>query len=428
MNRIILGLLVSSVALNHSFSQETTGFVSVELDNKQILAIPDSNRMTQYADSLKLAVGKDIWVGYTYTEYSEGIPEVDTGISMLYSVNNGDFKKLTSDKRGKFYIANTYQNTDSLRIKVQDKNYFNFDTTISLTVPSAYFAIPVIPRLKLEIRGKVFIGSLPAEGVEVTIIHQNDSTKLTTRGCFTDSEDYWNCLYLGMYRHSLAFENPNDTVELLFNKAGFITSKKALRITDFDGQLYETKMIYANELLKFPTHNVSLKYSPPLFNKWQVTFDYTYMPKFKTFRRLGIGLEGAILVTNASSDVINFPGTDKLADSLKSSGVFDTTYNTFLITPHLTLWLTKPEKRKFSLYTGVKFPYTIPPHKIFIHPFIGSRFYLDINKALLLECSYASYDINMVDLTYQANGGHLRSSHTKRINGIMVSIGLQVSF
>lgn len=404
------------------YAQVVTGFNND--DGFLIRSIPDSSYMNEYYDSISKAQNIKLLTGFTYSIYNEIAPNV----SFNYSYTGSTFIETKSDVHGRFFIPVEGEKINNIYIKVSDREYHTFDTIInSPFVRKKHLSLRLSPRHKIVLRGRLIIGSLPTEDIDVTIVHNADTSRLKTLDCYIDNENYWNCLYKGMFKHSVVFDNPEDSVYMFFRKKGFNNHEMALKIADYDGEIIPVKMNYATRLSTFPRHNIALKFCPPFTDSWSVGLDYTYMLNVGSFNRIGIGLESKMLFTKVESEIATFPNVSG-TDPASIPGNSDSTYTSGMFMPHLTFWLTNPEKRFFSFYAGAGFPFAVPINKFFVQPFIGSRLYLDINKALLLEIRYVNYELDIVEYAFNAYGNAYRTESINTYNNLMFNIGLQVSF
>lgn len=417
-----LSLLFISVIV---WSQDATGFENKLNNPLSISELLESGMLDEYFDSISQAHSGKIITGYTHTIYAEPTPFIE----LEYSFNDENFKSITCNKNGLFYIPIENNNDKDLRLRSADKAYKQFDTIIkSPTKEQKHIPIIVSPRFKIVLRGRLIIGSLPSEGISVTIRHNQDTFRLKTLGCYTDDEDYWNCLYTGMFKQVINFDNPMDSIFLSFSKPGFKTSESSMLVSEYTGEVIETKLEYAKYLPKFPKHNLSFKYAPQFTDAWSVALSYTYLPKFNTFKRLGFGLEAAMLIKEVDDEINTYPDVNSLPDTSYTVLKSTSSYTVGMFMPYVSFWLTKPERRRYSIYTGIAFPYTIPSNKIYIQPYIGGRMYIDINKALLVEARYLFYDMDIDNYEFNSYGNAISNKINQDYSQLMVNVGLQISF
>ncbi len=417
-------ILATFVFTTNLFCQTNTGFDQQSLDPGEIYQVPDIDQMDLFLESLINEHGQDILTGYSYSVFAE--PVSDAGLE--YSVSGDVFYPLKCDATGKFFIQLKEELPPKVHIRSTDKNYHPFDTLVNLSGNKNHIAVELSPRHKIVIRGRVYIGSLAAENIDVDIIHLADTFRLKTLGCYLDNEDYWNCLYRGMFKQPIIFDTPEDSVKVTVRKNGFLQYNKSLSVSGYDGTVLPLKLEYDRFLVKFPKHNLSLKFVPPVFNLWLFGIDYTYTPKIGNFSRIGIGFESAMLISNIESKLNTSPDAQPLPDSILQKNYFDSTYNFGYFMPHLTFWLTNPERRAYSLYTGIGAPFTIPGNKIYLQPYLGGRFYLDINKAFLFEIKYLTYDLEVKNYYFNLSGNATEKIENQHFNKLVFALGLQISF
>lgn len=418
---LLLGLFFFSISIH---SQVITGFDNEEKNMLLLRALPDTTQLNDYYDSLYNQLNTKLLTGYIISTYNEPVP--NTLIKYSFSENN--FDTIRSDSIGRFYIRIDESSTDKIHIQIRDKKYQQFDTTLTETIiPKNHLPVILTPRYEIALRGRLYVGSLATENVDVTIIHKSDTTNLTTRDCYVDDENYWNCLYRGMFMHIINFDDPDDTVKMTFNKPGFIEKSIAIKVSDYDGSVLPVKLEYSDLLNIFPTHNIAMKYAPPFTDAWSVALNYTHILQIGNFNRLALGFEAIMLSTEVQTETPTFPYVNS-SDSTFIVGYSDTTYNTGMFTPQFTFWITDPQLRFISVYAGVGFPFTIPNNKFYIQPYLGGRIYLDLNKALIIEAKYVNYEIDVVKYEFNPYGPTTRTANSQTFNQLLLNLGLQVSF
>ena len=57
---------------------------------------------------------------------------------------------------------------------------------------------------------------MPLEGVDVEIRHGMEKYTMQTKGCYYDKDNYWNCLYDGMFKMELTTTDPGDSIFISF--------------------------------------------------------------------------------------------------------------------------------------------------------------------------------------------------------------------
>jgi hypothetical protein len=307
-------------------------------------------------------------------------------------------------------------------------DYFPYDTSfIYNTIEPVILSINLRPRLKIALRGRIFAGNMPLEGVKVEIKNKDKIYQMVTRGCFYDKEDYWNCLYDGMFKQDLQFEKPSDSIVISFNKEGMKPLTLGMQVKEFGGEIMELKMKYTSKLPFIPKNDLSLKLGFPFTtskNDWFIDLAYFRSLKINNFNRLSVGLDANMILTNVSNTV-------SVSDSIfpgKGVAVSDSSYISEFIGPSCLLWLTPPENRYFSTYMGLTAAFNINNHEFSFQPFIGTRVFLDLNKAISIELRHVSYNLDVVHYTFNPYGNAYRNMQLTDFNEYIFDIGIQVVF
>lgn len=419
--KIFLPILIL-IAIN-SFGQADTktGFKNWNPEDEH--NPPGFENLNNYYDSLFKITDKPIIIGNVYTIFNETAPDC----RLLITFDDKKEIELIADSLGRFYFVYPDYKIDSIKIQVSDNEYKKYDTIFkSRPELKDYFHIKVTPRYKILLKGKVYQGTVPKEDVDVTIIHNKDTFNLKTLDCYFDKEDYWNCLYDGMFKQAITFDNPNDSIIIKTSYPGFIDNIKIIDCSKYDGNVIDIKLQYSDKLPYFPTNNISLSLSPPFVNDWMVEMEYMYNPQ--KFKRFSAGVNIGMLISEYEYEFNTFPDLNNSTDSSYLKGTFDTAYISFKIAPKFKFWFTKPEQRNFGIYSGLEFPYMIPQNKFYLHAFIGGRFYIDLNKALLVELKYINYDLNLVKYDFNPYGNGYSYSENSSFNKLLINFGLLVSF
>ena len=140
--------------------------------------------------------------GYVESIFHESI---DSAIVQI-SVEGSPSENLIAAK-GLFHLVHNRPGKH-IEIQITHPDYHNFDTTFVLqNEGSSICFIRLVPRYKILIRGRVFAGKIPLEGVDVDLRFEGENYSLKTIGCFYDNENYWNCLFNGMFKKDLIAEN-----------------------------------------------------------------------------------------------------------------------------------------------------------------------------------------------------------------------------
>ncbi len=283
------------------------------------------------------------------------------------------------------------------------------------------FKVKLTPKYKILVKGRILAGNMAIENVDVTITHNNKTYKLKTLGCYYDDEDYWNCLYQGMFKHEVVTEDPNDSVFLHFSKPGFKSQEHKFRFADYSGELIKYKMKYADSVPGLPFNKFSLKLAYPLSREsgWFLDMSYYRLFKIGELSRLAAGIDISVLTLREIVDQSTFSG-------LETS--FDTTYINGLAGPSLLFYLTKPNLRRFNTYVGSTFAFTFSRAEFVYQPFAGVRFFLDMNKSISVDIRYLAYHFDAKRYRFNYLGSANRYTINKSDERLIVNLGLQICF
>lgn len=419
---LVLFFIISQVSYSQTHTK--TGFSDNE--NKTYFLLPDTEEMFFYYDSLTTQLKKTLLTGYTFSVYNEIIPRQ----TIKYSFNNKSFHETTSDRRGRFFVIPKDLNFNQIHlIYSNNKEYHSIDTIIEI-IPGVFqpLILNLQPRYKIILRGRSFTRRLPLEDVKVQIIHRSDTFNTKTLTCFTDEEDYWNCLYRGMFKQEILFDDPSDTLKITLSKKGFSNNTVWFKCADYNGTILPIKMHYSRLLPELYAHHIILKVGPPIANNWMVTLNYNHLFRFKRLSRLSTGLGAGMFLKDRATDLRVSPNQQNILDSASINTHFDSTYVSAFIGPNVQFWITNPQKRVYSFYTGLSTPFIFSQKKFYLQPFLGGRFYLDLNKAFIVEARYLNYELQVLD--YFLNQFNSVASNTINISvdKLYFNMGFQVSF
>ncbi len=324
--------------------------------------------------------------------------------------------------RFSFNIPGTYVDGDSIRLIFARADYHLLDTLLSLKDSIIFHPIQVIvyPKYKILLKGRLFAGSMPVENADVTVIHQKDTLKLKTLGCYYDDEDYWNCLYNGMFKTEIIADNPNDSIYILCEKVGYQPENYGLKFSDYSGDILKFKMRYADTLPALPGNNLALKLSNPFGGDWLVGLSYYANINGKLFNRLKPGIEISMSTLNRSITLTTLPGVDETK--------FDTVYTSYFIGPSLVFFLTKPSVRRFSTYLGSTFSLKFNGGDFVYQPFIGTRFFIDMRKSFSIDIRYLNYHVDIKEYSFRYNGNAIRNTRELTVQKLRLNLGFQINF
>ena len=412
-------LTLISVFLNFQFilfSQGKIGFD--EIPSGDVTLINDSV-IFSYINNLEIKSERSL-----YFQVASIFNEVVDSAAIIVKADTWNFKTST-DSFGIFSIPlSDLSDKNSLEIKIFHKDYKDFDTTVVLKkiIPPSFQKIYIYPKYKILVRGRVVTGNFPVEDVDVEIKHNDEIYHTKTLGCFYDNEDYWNCLYNGMFKQDISTENPNDSLVFNFSKQGFRPLEYNLKVSDYDGDIIKFKMKFADSLPFVPKNDISLKIAIPMWwePSWFIGLSYYRLIPVFGMKRLSVGAEGVMVVSKETVELNTLPG-------LNESEV-DSTYISGFIGPSLMLWLTKSNIRNFSTYIGNTFGFSVSDGKFSPQPFIGTRFFLDLNKAISFEFRYLTYNQNIVEYSFNSFGNAYREESDKKKEKFIFNVGIQIVF
>jgi hypothetical protein len=311
-----------------------------------------------------------------------------------------------------------------LDVHISHPDYHPFDTSLLINNSKIMIvSCSLEPKYKISLRGRVFAGNMPMEGVNVKIKHENETFMLKTRGCYYDKENYWNCLYAGMFKVDITTDNPDDSVQIYLTQEGMKPVYYGMVINEYRGEIMELKMRYEPSLPDVPLNCINLKLAFPFISTqsdWFVSLSYYRLINGTKLRRLAYGAEGNLYVSNISVRHNTFPG-------LKQA-IADSSYLDGFIGPSVLFWIICPEKRYFSSYTGLTCAFHMGNPEITFEPFIGTRIFLDMNKALSLELRYSEFHTDIIHYTFNPFGNAQHYTLTEKLDKLHACLGIQIAF
>jgi len=338
-----------------------------------------------------------------------------------------DYKdSVYSDFNGFYKIYMPEENSrraQQMMLRFVREDYKPFDTTFyySSRDKDAYIEVKLIPKYKILVKGRIMAGNMPVENVDVVISHNKNNYRVKTLDCYYDDENYWNCLYQGMFKHEIVTENPNDSVYLYFSKPGFKSEQHNFRFADYSGELIRYKIKYADSIPGLPDNSFNLKLSYPLTSEsgWYLGLSYYRLFKTGNFRRLAAGIDVSMVTLRQNVEYPTFSG-------LETS--YDTTYITGMAGPSLLLYLTKPYIRRFCTYLGSTFALTFNKAEFVYQPFAGVRFFLDMNKSVSIDIRYITYHFDAKRYRFNYLGNADSYFINKSDERLLINLGLQICF
>jgi len=279
------------------------------------------------------------------------------------------------------------------------------------------------PKYKILLRGRVYAGNMPLQGVAVKIRHAGSLYNLTTRGCYYDKEDYWNCLFDGMFKLNLIAEDPNDSVYINLTKTGMKPFSAGMTIHEYTGDIMHLKMKYESTLPVISYNSLNFKLSFPVFSlddDWFVSLSYYRLLNTNRLKRIAYGIDVNTFITTVSVTHNTFRGLEPSTS--------DSSYISTFAGPSLLFWLIPPEKRLFSTYAGCTFAYNFNKPALVFQPFFGSRVFIDLNKAISLEIRYCEYKTDIIHYTFSPYGNAMRYEVESTFEKLHANLGIQIVF
>jgi len=314
--------------------------------------------------------------------------------------------------------------TESIHLSFLKYDYKPFDTNIVVTKEDfpETLNIILIPRYKILLKGRLFAGNTPIEDVDVKIRHLDEFKQLKTMKCYTDEENYWNCLYLGMFKTEIVTDNPEDSIYLSFSRSGFKPQLYKLRFADYSGDILKFRMKYADTVPDLPGSNLSFKLSYPIGKSsgWFLGLSFYGKLNNNMLNRFRPGMEITMSTYKRSVSLSSLPGA--------SETKFDTVYTNFFVGPSVFFFLTKPHVRRFSTYLGSTFSLALSGGAFVLQPFIGTRYFIDMRKSVCMDFRYISYGLNARNYTFSYIGNAIGYNEKISVDRILINIGVQINF
>lgn len=360
---------------------------------------------------------------------------------------NGTVQNTNREKLDSVWLTIEYQNkidsllilngvfnqeilTSAKRLKAifSKRQFRSFITEIEIPNNNKIEDINVVlyPSYSILLHGRVRIGNMPLEGVNVEVKHNNNTYKKQTLGCYVDSAEYWNCLYNGMFKTDIISNNPGDSITINFTKSGYKPLQKQIKFSSYDGSVLDIKLQYADIIPNQPLNNFNLKVAPPanlLYpgtenSGWFIDVSY-FRHLSKKLNRIAIGAEANMISTNYTSIATFLPNAD--------STEFDSTFIDLSIAPAMLIWIIKPDRKKFGTYIGNALHYSFITNQFNYQPFIGTRYFLDLRKSISLEFRYLNHNIIRTGYDPQFTVP-VRKNHTESDQKWIINLGIQITF
>ena len=388
-----------------------TGFANVvDSDVKTFNNI----QFNQVADSILSAKDNMLVLGLK-SQYRDFIDSAEVKIDNYpceYSAN------------GLYLIGLPANNTGrNIKVRINHPDYYPLDTLLSQTaIKNSRVILELKPKYKITLRGRVYTANTPLENVNVDILYSSDTIKLKTLDCFYDAEDFWNCLYHGMFKQDIVLENTKDSIKIVLHKPGYTTQYYYIKLNEYNGQVINFRLNFDSYLPRVYRHNLSLKLTIPIISEsnWFAGFSYLYTLKLNKFNRLALGAEGAIFVKDYKYSYETFTGAE--------NAEADTSYLLGFAGPTAVFWITNPQLRKFSLYAGASYSYFFNNSSMNFQPFVGGRMFIDLNKAISFDIRYMNFDYDVLNYNFNPYGKLESYIKTESYEKILISIGLHIGF
>jgi hypothetical protein len=309
-------------------------------------------------------------------------------------------------------------------LSLSHPDYHEKDTTILFVgADTIVMFLFLEPKYKILLRGRVYAGNMPLEGVDVTIQHASNLYNLVTKGCFYDKERYWNCLFDGMFKLNLTTEDPTDSIYITLTRKGMRPYKTGMIFSEYTGEIMDLKMKYESILPNVSYNSVNFKLSLPVLSlddDWFVSFSYYRLLNNNRLRRIAYGIEANTYITTVSVTHNTFRGLEPSRS--------DSSYIDAFVGPSVLFWFIAPEKRFFSTYGGCTFSYNINKPALVFQPFVGSRLFIDLNKAISLELRYCEYKTDIVHYSFNPYGRASRYTVEDTFDKLNANLGIQIVF
>ena len=356
--------------------------------------------------------------GYVSSIYHEAIDSVRVQISI-----DGERTETLFTEQG-FFQSDYHGGRKLVDLTFSHPDYHKKDTSLVLRKDDInIIMLQLEPRYKILLRGRVFTGNMPLEDVDVRVLHDTDEYKLTTRGCFYDREDYWNCLFNGMFKLELTSENPGDSIKIYLHKEGMKPYIYGMTFNEYQGEIMQMRMKYESRLPVIPMNDLNLKLGFPFMSAeqdWFVSLSYYRLVNREKLKRLAYGIDANMYITNITVSYPTFDGLE-LAEA-------DSSYiNTFL-GPSVLLWIRSPEHRVLSSYVGTTLSMDLNSTTFTPQFYLASRVFLDLNKAISLEIRYCEFDRVVTHYTFNAYGNAGKYGIFEKFTKIHATLGVQVVF
>jgi hypothetical protein len=228
-------------------SQVDLGFEEIDtLQHPQVLTLDE---LQEYLLFQKHTRGEKLIGGQVVSIFREVIDNASITIKI-----EGQLSDSITTEKGLFVAPMVSEHKNKLLdIHISHPDFHSFDTSFVLSGNEmVVLSFQLTPKHKILLRGRVFAGNLPVEGANVEIIYAGKSHKIKTMGCYYDDEDYWNCLFDGMFKQELVSEDLSDSIIIVFEGDGMEPLKKSMIFSEYTGEIMQVKLKYASKLPEMP--------------------------------------------------------------------------------------------------------------------------------------------------------------------------------
>lgn len=376
------------------------------------------DEISKYIRSLDIGNNSGIVGGYIESIFHESIDSAQVIIKI-----EGKPVAEFYTRKGLYYFVHNHSGK-LVDISILHPDFHVFDT--AFIIPDRNYSVTffqLIPKHKILLRGRVFAGRMPLAGVNVNVLFEDKEYNLLTKGCYYDDEDYWNCLFDGMFKQNLTAENTNDSIYISITRDGMKPLSYGMTFNEYTGEIIQFKMNYSSSLPNVPLNSLNLRLGFPFLSAdrdWFVSLSYYRLLNNTNLRRIGIGLEGDMFLSTITVSHPTLPGRDIAS--------YDSSYVFSFAGPSAMFWILEPERRFFGTYAGCTFSFKLDNGNFIPQPFIGTRFFLDINKAVSFEFRYAEFSSEISHYTFNLYGNASKEILREKFRKINVNLGIQIVF
>lgn len=153
---------------------------------------------------------------------------------------------------------------------------------------------------------------------------------------------------------------------------------------------------------------------------WFINFAYYYTFSGKIGSRISAGADFNLISSEYRQSFTLLDGAEK--------ATIDSLYLDAMAGPSVLFWLVKPDVRRFSTYIGNTFALSLKNMRYGNQVFIGTRYFLDLSKALVIEARYLTHEVELAEFTPNTFGSVGRSYKKEEEDKLLLNIGIQICF